>query len=566
MDITPQSTVYILSGVPLDKNYQHTYLFNTASQQETYFKSKIKHSFVNNLTYQRYAKGSLKIQELADNLYDCNYLMFNNSTTTSAGNFANKWFYAFIDSIEYVNNQTCLVNYTIDIIQTWWFDFTLGECFIEREHQSTDVAGDNKIPENLELGPIFSEVKSRFIDTLSGVDSQLAVVFATSVNLEGSTTGTDFVNDPTAKGPVGPYIYNGVVTGVQYAVGLLNYGGANTPILTILNHLIEQRPDTIVSMHMLPAVFINNTGGVDPNGWMNINTSTTNVNSPIKSATWNIGPKDISSIGTYTPKNKKLLTHPYNYLLVTNNEGDSVQWHYEDFGNISNIVCELHTNISPDSIIRCSPRGYKGLFVNLNESIVMSGYPLGSYSQGAYEQWFAQHRNSLFASLTSSLATSAIGAVKTMLGGNPNPGQPLNALTHVGQTIAMIKDMEALPASVKGNIQAGDVNIASDNKTFVAYHSHITEEFAKIIDDYFTRFGYACHRVKTPNVILGPLYRRPYFNYVKTVGCNVLPDDLNNTCMPAEDMRRIESIFDNGITFWTPGTNIGDYSYNNAPT
>ena len=35
----------------------------------------------------------------------------------------------------------------------------------------------------------------------------------------------------------------------------------------------------------------------------------------------------------YTPKNKKLLTYPYCYMLLTNNSGGSAVYKYELFNN-----------------------------------------------------------------------------------------------------------------------------------------------------------------------------------------------------------------------------------------
>ena len=38
-----------------------------------------------------------------------------------------------------------------------------------------------------------------------------------------------------------------------------------------------------------------------------------------------------STLDGYTPKNKKLLTFPYCFLLVSNNNGNSNVYHYEKF-------------------------------------------------------------------------------------------------------------------------------------------------------------------------------------------------------------------------------------------
>lgn len=42
-----------------------------------------------------------------------------------------------------------------------------------------------------------------------------------------------------------------------------------------------------------------------------------------------------TTLNGYTPKNKKLLTFPYNYLLVSNNAGQNQILHYEKFSDSS---------------------------------------------------------------------------------------------------------------------------------------------------------------------------------------------------------------------------------------
>lgn len=44
----------------------------------------------------------------AENLYDCNYIMFQNAS------FGTKWFYAFITSVAYENNETSRITMEID--------------------------------------------------------------------------------------------------------------------------------------------------------------------------------------------------------------------------------------------------------------------------------------------------------------------------------------------------------------------------------------------------------------------------------------------------------------------
>ena len=145
MKVFPDTTLKILTGCPCDPDYEHTLYFAHESAQKNYFSSISKYT-VNAMSYQRAKRGRIRVQYKVENLYDCNYIMFQNTA------FGDKWFYAFIDDVTYVNNITSEISYTIDVMQTWLFDMQLQQCFVEREHSVTDVAGDNRIAENLDIG------------------------------------------------------------------------------------------------------------------------------------------------------------------------------------------------------------------------------------------------------------------------------------------------------------------------------------------------------------------------------------------------------------------------------
>ena len=145
MYIEPNSIIRLLTRVSLDPNYSYTIYFNSVAEQTNYFMSKQKY-YLSGYSYQRINRGYARVGIKAENLYDCNYMMFQNTS------FGNKWFYAFITSVEYVNNECSEIRFEIDVMQTWHFDYELGDCFVEREHTQTDRIGDNIVPENLAVG------------------------------------------------------------------------------------------------------------------------------------------------------------------------------------------------------------------------------------------------------------------------------------------------------------------------------------------------------------------------------------------------------------------------------
>ena len=109
-----------------------------------------------------------------------------------------------------------------------------------------------------------------------------------------------------------------------------------------------------------------------------------------------------------------------------------------------------------------------------------------------------------------------------------------------------------IPPTLNGNTNAGDVNFSIGNNNFKLYNFVIKEEYARTIDNYFNLYGYKVNRLKLPE-----LYSRRNWNYIKTIGCNFTGD------IPQQDLEKIKSIFNNGITFWHNANNYLDYSANN---
>ena len=89
-------------------------------------------------------------------------------------------------------------------------------------------------------------------------------------------------------------------------------------------------------------------------------------------------------------------------------------------------------------------------------------------------------------------------------------------------------------------------------KSFFIYQKQIRAEFAKIIDNYFSMYGYAQHKVTIPNI-----HARTRYTYVQTKGCNVVGN------APVLAITAINRIFDNGITWWADYSGVGNYTYPN---
>lgn len=128
-NFVPQTEIVLCNHVPFDRSYNTSVLFDTKEEQQAFFRTRKVLEIPKN-TYQRMSLTSFKVQAKADDLREqgVNYCYWKN------GNYSNKYYYAFVTSIEYVNPNTAIIYYELDDIQTYMFDITYMDSYIERKH------------------------------------------------------------------------------------------------------------------------------------------------------------------------------------------------------------------------------------------------------------------------------------------------------------------------------------------------------------------------------------------------------------------------------------------------
>ena len=508
MYIEPSTNIRILKGVPLDNSYTNSLYFSSQPAQTNYFMGRTKYN-LNGQTFQRRAQGSARVQIPIGNLYDCNYIMYQNS------GFSNKWFYGFITSVEYLNNNNSVINFEIDVIQTWYFNWSFGECFIERQHTETDHIGGNLVPENLELGEYVmrSPVSTNFTDSYKiCVAATFKVIWDSAdtaiLKLEDSPGGT----------------YNGVYSGLY-----LNYVNSGEKVNTILNFASAptvNKLSGIVSIFLIPTEF-----AIEPG--QTAKTITLSIN------------KNRETVDGYPPKNNKLFTYPYCYIYATDLAGNYAEYRYEDF---STSPCQFavrgETGCTTSAIMW--PINYKGVVNNYVEQLTLGNFPICSYNTDFFKAWLAQNMTSVGAGLLG-------GTVSTLAGiTSANPAMVAGGIAAIGGTVQKITQSSVKPPEFRGDTSS-NLLWANGLKNYYLYPVSIKQEFAKIIDEFFTCYGYAIHRVQKP-----VLRARKRWTYLKTIDCQ-----LKNTNLPADDCKKVKDIFNKGITFWVNASDVGDYSQDN---
>ena len=180
-DFQPQTTFYLLRNVKLDHSYTNTIDFPTKEAQYNYFFNKRAFT-VENGTYQRKTVNVVKVPFLYDDIADCNYIMWQNA------NYSDKWYYAFILQIKYINPNTCEIIYDLDVIQTYMFDIEWKPSQIERDMGKRKTSLTNKPVvinreiEDLDYGSDYNLIYEKEIQQLDNVGFVVIGVTRTEIN------------------------------------------------------------------------------------------------------------------------------------------------------------------------------------------------------------------------------------------------------------------------------------------------------------------------------------------------------------------------------------------------
>lgn len=565
MYIAPDSTIELFRNLKLDNGYANTMWFADVATQNQFF---TEHYYLryNSYTYQRKELGTVRIGAPISSLYAVDYMRFKNTL------FENKWFYAFVTSVEYINNDVTAIHYVIDVIQTYMFDWTLEPCLIERQHSTTDVAGDNLIPEGLELGDYINSSASSLFNPAVASDNYSYLI---CVGLdEDAYDDVKIYADESAYFELVAYQFAAI------AYLKCDQGGNGSPI-DILDYLnANNQIDSIVSITFIPKSF--------------------DLDNATSATTYSVSKP--SQLNGYTPTNKKLLTYPYCYLDIYNDQSEHEELRFELFST-SSCGFKLYDIVSPTPEAVLLPQSYNGITQSPETGITISGFPQIPYFNDAYKAWQALNfdqmavsrqitaqevqytkqglgisQKQLETNTVVSMANQALGGVNNiahanvigagqsaigMMGTAANYGFETQKNDLAGtraeyEYYSLLLRQSADESRARNlpnspHVGSSSSAVSTSTKGFWYNIKSIRRQYAERIDKYFTMFGYAQNIVGTPNI-----HARTYFTYIKTVGSCV------SGYIPQDDRELIDTIFDRGIRFWTDYTKFEDYSVTNA--
>ena len=523
-----------LLNVPLENDYKNTLYFSDKTSQQNYFAGKVKKT-LEDFSYIR--KDNIISVDIAyDDLIGYNYVMYQNTKQT------NKWYYAFITELEYRNHNTTWIHIQTDVMQTWLFDYTVNTSFIDREHTADDTIGANLVEEGLELGEYVSNFHA-----LSNYATYCKIIV-------GVTEVISEDGDYNYQGG----IYNGIYSGIKY-YAFLNSSAGVDELRTFIDSY-KGKPEAIVCMFLAPYKMLENyTVG------NNVTPSSNPIKYYINTAETESDSQRIidfdETLDGYTPKNKKLLTYPFRYLLVSNNAGGEVVYKYENWyrridGNTTKYKPRflIEGALTPGCSIRLIPIYYKNTTQNDVEGLNMGKFPTLNWTSDYFTNWLTQNAVNIGLSGVTGVASvvGGIGLIATGAGAFAGAGAIASGVSQITSTLGEVRKADLVPPQAKGNLNSGDVTTGGGTNDFHFYCMSIKEQSAKIIDDYFTVYGYKTNRVKKPNMN----HRESYW-FIKTIGVNI------DGAIPNNDLQTIKNCYNNGITFWKNHSNVDNYAVSN---
>lgn len=517
------SVIQLFRGTDLSVSREHQIYFTTLTEQEMYFASKNAGVFTN-YTYIR-DNGQVKLQVRADTIYDVDFMRWANPSYQN-----NKWFYAYVTKVEYVNNETSLISFELDAYQTWFSEATIPQCYVERNHVIDDTIGANTVPEPIDYGQlkILSEKTT---------NHPLGIMY--------------YLLDTDAEAATGTVI-NNVYTPGQVLGGTASEAYETTVAIMVLGTSDQYKVPYVT---MCPAELIQSSGSGGHHPISSLSSALVSMVKP-------------SSLDGYTPLNNKCFTYPFLQFTIDNRCGAVNTYSPERFtGNIE--VTEMMYPVPKPSLI-AYPSGYNGATDATGDMNTYGEIPACPWIENSFQNWLAYDNKIAQNNMTSAAISTVTGSIAALASGNV-PVAALGAIAGVNslttqaanQTVES-RRQRADSTSLNGSISQTSGNVALGKVGFIYRFYGMSQPFARAVDSYFSRWGYAINAYTTPI-----LSSRTVFTYIKTIGAKVIGN------VPSTAKAEIASLLNNGCTFWngsalTPkqgakAVKIGDYDVDNSP-
>lgn len=497
------SQLKILEGIPFTADDKIVLTFNSLAEQENYFEDFAIETFTNLSFVKGFLGKQIKVNAEIESLYYANYIMFNNSA------YGDKWFYAYITGFEYVSDGCTIINFELDYFQTYMGEIVFDNCFIERQMQNdNDIFSSGGRPTWLHS---VEELPFALQDTIHIINKdevffdewEVAIIYKPNLVIEDIKGAFDWIgailSGTTDIVHYRPLINRGVYLSNKY------YSGASIVFVPVNGDAINEQITTfvmagynILDIIMVPKVITNYFyATVDFTAENLLYTQPEYSGFKLKA---------------------KCFCYPFCYIEVTNCQGSSYKYKFEDF---MNRICSFKISMAtlPNFAGIIYPYGYY-------ETGTTDGYELGlTIGEAPKCIW---NENAMARYFNSDMMMDVVNAAASMAAGMPvKPDLVVNTYSAV-----MSGDKQ------KNNIgKQPTLNLFLDKigwKIKAVMTANILD-----VNFFFYQKGYQTNQIGQPNILTNDR-----FNYVKTRNAVVSGD------IPIECKKKVEEMLDGGITFW----------------
>ncbi len=359
---TPGTRVDLVN-VNWDNNYRDVVKFTSKTALNTYINNKISAGItVNSMTYAKPGEDIyLGIPYNRVNRY--NYLRASNPLMPIEGDIQKDYYY-FILECEFVNPNTTRLRVQLDVWQTYVYDATFGNCYVERGH--IGVANTNKfnnfgrdyltVPEGIDIGGEYRTIARR-TETLiqnpgvgfdEGTNGDIIVISSVDLAASGATPN-ELV---TASGasingmPSGADFY--VFTDVGSFIGFMD-SIATAPWMS----------QGIISVTFMPSVSRYAFNGAEITNGQRVDQLVTVPHNVSMFSNWrdNAGIRD-NIPNRYQHVEDKFFTYPYMVIEITAFAGNANILKPEMWNDLHANVQERASYLPPNQRVSIHPRGY----------------------------------------------------------------------------------------------------------------------------------------------------------------------------------------------------------------
>lgn len=578
------TSLYLLKDIDFNKDYLGVVDFDNKDLQHLYFQSKRVYGFPTSYNYLRGEMQSVKVEIPQIEVQKYSYFEFTNSSPDGSM----KTYYAFIDEVRYLDPTTSQIIFTIDVWQTYLFDYEIKDSFIDREHQNRFTSDlkpiFNTIPENIEVGTEY-KISTQALDNVNAIqtgDYKASIYWLEVVSTEKLyDVGVPLKIEPyKLETPLYVYYLPFVAQQVVLVYDFVDEENTNLWQLAgdLYTYCVDNPNVVSIRIEKYPPFKFDYTYNEETSNFIEIeiNENSNDLVHPYSETDSELGYStrlfvnlkkyDRSKVGEIHKFNveydfvvdhtinrrieneTKLYQYPYNFMQLTNYRGEYVNLKPEYLSDEEWIV-KYVKSISFDYKTKAYVDGYLGGYRGLESNVIDNSNSELPLTTDAYKQYMSTSK----ATATTGLAiNTGLGVAGIVAGGFMlGAGGPVGALAFLALGVGVAgfnsvkseltkqRDLKETPDSLRQSGNNLMFDLIDNNLSHYLVKKQILDEYRDLLYDYFYRYGYKANRFGVPD-----LRSRYYFNYIKTNNIDIVGNINNNV------KETLKQIYNNGTTIW----------------